>query len=155
MTWFKPLGAYDNPIKLDGGSYRRDERKRLTNTNRWIGVDTWPGVGSVLKRNDAARPGGKVVKEFKEALTSDGYEEKIDRWDKFDADHVVDVKFSGADDFNNLWPLDYVVNRLAGTWHSHQPVEYSNGPGTPNKRGPINQVPANRFFRIDKVQNPL
>lgn len=151
MIWLKPLRFYDNPLRLDGGTYSRNKKKRLTNGDT-IGVDFWPGVGDVVKKNLNGR--GREADRFKKALENDGYE----NWDQNSPDHVLDLFFDGADDFDNLWPLDRDVNRRAGTWHPGQPVEF-NKPSDPPDAPPRREAIASStldgcYFIIKKVTEP-
>jgi hypothetical protein len=148
MLWAKPLGSYDNPIRLDGGTYYRDRRGRLT-TGETIGVGFWPGAGDLVRKNP--RPRGRAADRFKAALENDGYE----RWDENSPDHVLDLFFDGPDSFGNLWPLDRDVNRLAGTWHPGQGVDF-NLPSDPPDHPPRREAIASSnldgcWFVIKKV----
>ena len=141
----------ENPLRLDGGIYSRNKKKKLT-TGEEIGVSFWPGVGDLVQKNPGGR--GREADRFKKVLEDDGYE----NWDENSPDHVLDLFFAGADDFDNLWPLDRDVNRRAGTWHPGQPVEF-NKPSDPPEQPPRKEAIASSnldgcWFIIKKVTEP-
>jgi hypothetical protein len=167
MIWFKPLSAYPNPIwlKFDPDNpkerkepFKRDERQQLPSgqgrQRRWIGVPHWPSVRDVLLRNKTKDTGQKG--QFRSELAECGYEwDRADR--RYEADHVQDLAFAGADSFKNLWPLEANTNEQAGTWHTWQDVRYSDPldpPGSPARIAPIFQL-AGRWFVITEVRRPF
>jgi hypothetical protein len=125
MIWFKPSSEYKS-IKLFGETYYRNKRKKLPGKGEEIGVSEWPSEsGKPFQR--VATPDTGEKERFRKVLEGEGFD-----WSGLDADHVLDLNFSGDDAFSNLWPLDSDVNRYAGTWHPGQPVCYST-PGRPRR----------------------
>jgi hypothetical protein len=151
MIWLKPLRFYDNPIRLDGGTYSRDKKKKLL-SGRIIGASVWPEKNDLVQKNKTPR--GLEAVRFTKALDDEGYE----NWDDNSPDHVVDLFFAGDDHFENLWPLDRSVNARAGTWHAGQGVTFnkpSDPPTQPPRREAIGSTTLdNCWFVIKSVAEP-
>jgi len=168
MIWFKPLSKYRNPIFLSFDPYDLSEkkepyyrnlRKRLPRSTKFIGVNLWPGVGTKLQRMKTPRD-PSVTKSFTEDLNEFGF----DMFERgYQADHVVDLAFGGADSYANLWPLDAQTNEWAGALHSFlQPVKFNFPDDSPDQEPRVEKIspPHNpqffngRWFVISEVRNP-
>ena len=72
-----------------------------------FGTSVIPGVGLKMQKARSARLGDAQV-AFRAICNNFGYSLR-DR--NMDADHIIDLQFSGADDLTNMWPLDSTINR--------------------------------------------
>jgi hypothetical protein len=100
----------------------------------------------VFQRRGTPRS-GVAQKEFREALDERGY-----FWAGFDADHVIDLQYGGADDFSNLWPMDSGINQWAGPWHAGQGVSFSEPDDPTVKTKSIGTTELDgRYFIIKKI----
>jgi Domain of unknown function (DUF4157) len=132
VNWYKQVSNYPKQITLqvDGAAKKfamnspelLNLSKRAGALSVFVGIDMTNvvGVGTLMQRKSTPRSGTKQD-DYRKALKSAGFD-----WTGKDADHVRDLAFGGADDFDNLWPLDSKVNRWAytGEWYMKYTVEY-------------------------------
>lgn len=160
INFYKEPGNYPKRLNIRGGSIDRDSatpsnpfkievKDAKTKTLKFevaVGLDQSNFIkkGDKLLRKSTTRSETKQ-KEFREALLSIGFD-----LTGFDADHVKDLAFQGKDDFDNLWPLNYGVNRHAflGKWYSGHRVEYRDTSDTKrSKTGTLYEL-RGKYFKV-------
>ncbi len=105
-------------------------------------------LGSTRQRTKQKR-----VREytFKLVLAHNGF-----LWAGFAPDHILDLQLSGADEFNNLWPLDSLTNtRANATWNQMVDMGYGGAtPTTHHKTIKLSSLPDSKWVRIASLQVP-
>jgi hypothetical protein len=133
ITWYKPRERYPQRMALetrDGGmrgfTFGGIYEYVIPDMDALIGVDGGPAlrrfvagrkvefgtslipdVGTKLQKARSVRLGDAQA-AFRALCNTFGYSLR-DR--SMDADHVVDLQFTGPDDLTNMWPLDSTINR--------------------------------------------
>ena len=127
MTWFKVWTPdyYPTPIEIGGHYYDRDDSTQHLPHGEPIGVDEAyrPHVGKTVQLDPEER--GPQADRYRAVLARHGFD-----WRGLQADHVQDLQWSGADDFNNLWPLDASANLSAGARPDHEGRSKQCNPAT-------------------------
>lgn len=161
LVWYKPFNRYLPYLVLptsEFGSRRtagRFPNKRYrygpTGADIRLGVDSWPGRGSVLRKRGNER--GGEVPAFRDACAQHG----ITIPSGYQIDHVTDLVFEGGhDEPHNLWPLLADVNtRAGGMWSNGLAlVQWRHREVDPPVRSAPSAVPRNRYFVVVDVQDP-
>lgn len=161
MIWYKPLSAYpqsltlndriDGTIELKFGKTKqifipdpdvltrpgnsRLRRRDEGSASFTVGILHKPDIGSVMQKNRSYRGilQGEPQDSFRRLMEILGHNMTNHGED---ADHVVDLQFTGIDDFINLWPLNSHINQSSREF-AKQIVEVDID-GNPNNRLELN-----------------
>ena len=165
IRWYKEPGNYAKNIKLrvDGKNYTdfpinsphllTRKKRNVGDVDIFVGIDTknMVKINDVLVRKSTSRTGTKQD-DYRKALREAGFD-----WTGRDADHVLDLGFAGADDFENLWPLEFNRNRWAFTerWYKQYYVEYKD-PAHPREAqvGSLFGLKG-KYFKVKKYSQEL
>jgi hypothetical protein len=136
----------------DRGSGLADVRRRATdrgNGERALRIGVAPGSrnypqlgGKPWQRVSASFRGESTQRGFRALLRERGY-----AWGSDEADHVRDLQWSGADDYDNMWPLNRADNGAANDAVLGQVVTYTDATGAA-RTVPIRQTPLGLYFQI-------
>ncbi len=147
ITWYKPKDRYPSRIALEtrnggmrgfsfGGRYEyvipsmdaligvdggASLRRFVTGQKVEFGTSIIPDVGTKMEKARSVRL-GDAQSAFRALCNTFGYDM---RERSMDADHVLDLQFSGFDDLTNMWPLDSTINRSSMQFLS-QVITYSD-----------------------------
>jgi hypothetical protein len=102
---------------------------------------------------------GIKQREFARLLAAHGFD-----WGTYEADHIRDLRWAGADAYNNLWALAGVHNNAANDV-LNQPINYTDAVGVAHIGVPLHTTPfrlrpaaRNRFGAeecLDRLPNKI
>ena len=144
IFWYKAPADYPKSIKLGTETYDMHVNKNQSKTPVLdkggsavqIGVNEEHFIQAFKKPSDVIQDklllrkstprNESVVRKYRETLVSYGYKFKNAAHNLEDVDHVKDLGFNGVDGYENFWPLDKDINRIAfeEQWYRQYKVAY-------------------------------